>query len=141
MGSRVKGVMGMYLVELEVLISRPGHQMYRVAIVCTLPQYEALRCPPETYHCAPSQGPPGATIACMAGKSECSHSSFKGKQGTVAVPGLEPVTLQSTKYGIPLGYFIAFPTKVMRLVTGSFDEYRTSRRGTLKLAHLCSPIK
>ena len=48
MGSRVKGVMGMYLVELEVLISSPGHQMYRVAIVCTLPQYEVLRCPPDT---------------------------------------------------------------------------------------------
>ena len=48
MGSRVKGVMGMYLVELEVLISRPGHQMYRVAIVYTLPRYEALRCPLDT---------------------------------------------------------------------------------------------
>ncbi len=39
---------GMYLVELEVLISSPGQQMYRVAIVCTLPQYEALRYPPDT---------------------------------------------------------------------------------------------
>ena len=48
MGSIEIVVMGMYLVELEVLISSPGHQMYRVAIVCTLPQYEALRCPPYT---------------------------------------------------------------------------------------------
>ena len=48
MGSRGIGVMGMYLVELEVLISSPGHQMYRVAIVCTLPQYEALHYPPDT---------------------------------------------------------------------------------------------
>ena len=48
MGSIGIVVMGMYLVELEVLISSPGHQMNRVAIVCTLPQYEALRYPPGT---------------------------------------------------------------------------------------------
>jgi hypothetical protein len=48
MGSIGIVVIGMYLVELEVLISSPGRQRNRVAVVCTLPQYEALRYPPGT---------------------------------------------------------------------------------------------
>ena len=48
MGSIEIVVMGMYLVELEALTSSPGHQRNRVAIVCTLPQYEALHYPPGT---------------------------------------------------------------------------------------------
>ena len=48
MGSIEIVVMGMYLVELEALTSSPGHQRNRAAIVCTLPQYEVPRYPPDT---------------------------------------------------------------------------------------------
>ncbi len=112
MGSIGTVVIGMYLVELEALTSSPGHQRNRVAIVCTLPQYEALRYPPDT-------------LLVLLRKD---HQ---------APPLLALLVIEN----VPLGYFIGFPAKLIRLVTGSFDEYRTSRRGTLKLAHLCSPIK
>ncbi len=61
MGSIEIVVMGMYLVELEALTSSPGHQRNRVAIVCTLPQYEAPRCPPDSLLvllCKDHQAPP-----------------------------------------------------------------------------------
>jgi hypothetical protein len=48
MGSIGIVVIGMYLVEIEVLISSPGRQRNCVAIECTLPQYEALCYPPGT---------------------------------------------------------------------------------------------
>jgi hypothetical protein len=90
---------------------------------------------------APSHGPPGPTKFVIAGISECSHSSFNGKQGTELVPGLEPVTLQSTKYGTPLGCLMAFPANVIFFVTGPLVEKHTWRSGTLHFAQRCTRLR
>jgi hypothetical protein len=110
-------------VALEALVSSQAGQIALVSIGCSQSQCEAQHYLLDTPLVRPHKGhQPGATIAFIAGIKECSQSSFNGKQGTVAVPGFEPVTLQSTKYGIPLGYFIAAAPR-----EGDLIRYRVLR--------------
>ncbi len=93
--------------------------------MCAQPQCGGQHCllgiQPEPLH---NHGPPGPTNFFIAGISECCQRSFsfKGKQGTQLIPGLEPVTLQSTKYGTPFGCLMAFPANMILFVTRSLAE-------------------
>ena len=79
--------------ELVAQYTNDVKQKPLLAMCNRSPPYVAEHCLLVVLLKAPSQGPPGATIFSTEGIRQCFHKDFKGKQGVVGVPGLDPVTL------------------------------------------------
>jgi hypothetical protein len=95
-------------------------------ICCVQSLYPSSMCGPALSCCtttwAPAHAPPYSTSCAIAGIRVYCHSFLNGKQGLVAVPSSDPVTLQSTRYGTPAACFNSFPLNFNFPVASSLLE-------------------